>query len=97
MDSAPLNIFQNQVVPIGLHDVSKSFRPNLATPGVFSMGTEFIPVWKKVKIYKHFSKFQNFRRRMTKKMFFEEQYKDIDEFCCKIQAGIAGLVDAKTS
>ena len=28
MDSAPLNIFENQVIPTGLHDISKSFKPN---------------------------------------------------------------------
>ena len=49
MDSAPLNIFENQVIPTGLHDISKSFKPNLATTRVFSMGTKFIPVWKKSK------------------------------------------------
>ena len=44
MDTAPFNIFENQVIPTGLHDVPKSFRPNLATARVFSMGTKFIPV-----------------------------------------------------
>ena len=72
MDTAPINIFENQVLPTGLHDVSKSFRPNLATTRVFSMGTKFIPVWKNTKIWKPFSKFQDFRRRMNNKMFFEE-------------------------
>ena len=72
MDTAPMNIFENQVIPTGLHDISKSFRPNLATTRVFSMGTKFIPVWKNAKIWKPFSKFQDFRRRMTNKMFFEE-------------------------
>ena len=72
MDVAPLNIFENQVMPTGLHDVSKSFRPNLATTRVFSLGTKFIPKWKNVKIKKPFSKFEDFRRRMTNKMFFEE-------------------------
>jgi len=72
MDTAPINIFENQVLPTGLHDISKSFRPNLATTRVFSMGTKFIPVWKNTKIWKPFSKFQDFRRRMNNKMFFEE-------------------------
>ena len=72
MDTAPINIFENQVIPTGLHDISKSFRPNLATTRVFSMGTKFIPAWKKSKIWKPCSKFQDFRRRMTNKMFFEE-------------------------
>ena len=72
MDSAPLNIFENQVLPTGLHDVSRLFRPNLAATRVFSMGTKFIPTRKKAKIYKPLSKFQDFNRRMTNKMFFEE-------------------------
>ena len=72
MDSAPLNIFENQVLPTGLHDISKSFRPNLATTRVFSMGTKFIQIWKKTKIYKVFSKFLDFRRRMTNKMFLKK-------------------------
>ena len=42
MDVAPLKIFENQVIPTGLHDISKSFRPNLATARVFSMGTKLI-------------------------------------------------------
>ena len=48
MDVDTLNIFENQVIPQGLHDISKSFRPNVATTRVFSMGTKFIQVWKKV-------------------------------------------------
>ena len=72
MDVAPLNIFENQVLPTGVHDVSKSFRPNLATTRVFSLGTKFIPQWKSIKIKKPFSKFEDFRRRRTNKMFFEE-------------------------
>ena len=58
MNSAPLNIFENQVIPTGLHDVSKSFRPNLATTRVFSMGTKFIPVWKKTKYISLFLTFK---------------------------------------
>ena len=72
MNVAPLNIFENQVLPMGLHDISKSFRPNLATTRVFSLGTKFIPKWKNIKIKKPFFKFEDFRRRMTNKMFFEE-------------------------
>jgi len=36
MSVAPLNIFENQVVPMGLHNFSKVFRPNIATTRVFS-------------------------------------------------------------
>ena len=31
IDIAPLNVFENQVIPIGIHNLSKSFRPNMAT------------------------------------------------------------------
>ena len=27
IDIAPLNVFENQVIPIGIHNLSKSFRP----------------------------------------------------------------------
>jgi len=44
MHVAPISIFENQVIPMGLHNLSKSFKPNLATTRVFSLGTKFIPV-----------------------------------------------------
>ena len=31
MSFALLNLFENQVIPIGLHNLSKSFRPNIST------------------------------------------------------------------
>lgn len=37
---APLNIYKNQVLPIGIHNL---FRPNLATVRVLLLGTKFIP------------------------------------------------------
>ena len=43
MSIAPLNIYKNQVLPIGIHNLSKSFRPNLATIRVLSFGTKFRP------------------------------------------------------
>ena len=60
MDTAPINIFENQVISTGLHDISKSFRPNLATTRVFSIGTKFLPVWKNSKIWKPFLKISGF-------------------------------------
>ena len=36
IDIAPLNIFENQVVPVGVHNLSKSFKPNMATIRVLS-------------------------------------------------------------
>ena len=55
MDVAPVSIFENQVIPMGLHNLSKSFKPNLATTRVFSLGTKLIPVWKSMKIVKPFA------------------------------------------
>ena len=37
-----LNIYENQVIPVGLHNLSKSFRPNLSTILVLLSGTKFI-------------------------------------------------------
>ena len=31
MSIAPLNIYENQVIPVGLQNLSKSFRPDLTT------------------------------------------------------------------
>ena len=33
---------------------------------------KFIPAWKKVSVKKPFDGFNDFRRKMTNKMFFEE-------------------------
>jgi hypothetical protein len=49
MDVAPLNLFENQVIPVRIHNISKSFSPNLDTIRVLSLGTKFIPKWKKTK------------------------------------------------
>ena len=43
---ASRNIYENQVIPIGLHNLSKRFRPNISTVQVLSLGTIFIPKWK---------------------------------------------------
>ena len=69
-DVAPMNIFENQVIPTGIHNLSKSFRPNLATVQVLSLGMKYIPktqslVWKIM-----FSNFEDFKRRMNNQMFF---------------------------
>ena len=51
MTIAPLNIYENQVLPVGLHNLSKSFRPNLSTIRVLSRGAKFIPKWKFKKVF----------------------------------------------
>ena len=69
-DFAPMNIFENQVVPTGIHNLSKIFRPNLATIRVLSLGMKFIPKSATLKWKNIFSNFENFRQRMNNKMFF---------------------------
>ena len=43
MTTAALNIYKNQALPIGIHNLSKRFRPNLNTIQVLYSGTKFIP------------------------------------------------------
>ena len=44
IDIAPLNIFEKQIVPVGVHNLSKTFRPNMAPIRVLSLGTKFIQI-----------------------------------------------------
>jgi hypothetical protein len=46
LDIVPLNVFENKVIPVGIHNLSKSFRPNMTTIGVLSLGTKLIPKWR---------------------------------------------------
>ena len=65
-----MNIFENQVIPTGMHNLSKIFRPNLATFRVISLGMKFIPKSNTLKWRNIFSNFGKFRQRMNNKMFF---------------------------
>ena len=69
-DVAPMNIFENQVIPIGIHNISKIFRPNLATIRVLSLGMKFIPKTQLLQWKNNFANFEDFRRRLNNKMFF---------------------------
>ena len=69
-DIAPMNIFENQVIPTGMHNLSKMFRPNLATIRVLSLGMKFIPQSDTLKWKNVFSNFERFRQRISNKMFF---------------------------
>ena len=72
MSIAPMFIYENQVLPIGIHNLSKSFRPNLATIRVLSLGTKFSPKWKLEKRNNVFKYFNNFIRNMNNKIYFTE-------------------------
>ena len=43
MAIAPTFIYENQMLPTGIHNLSKSVGPNLATIRDLSLGTKFIP------------------------------------------------------
>ena len=60
------------MIPVGLHNLSKSFRPNLSTIRVLSLGTKFIPKWKFEKRNIAFMYFRDFLRRMQNKVYFTE-------------------------
>ena len=64
-DVAPMNIFENQVIPIGIHNLSKSFRLNLATIQVLSLGMKFIPKTQSISWKNNFSNFEDFKRIMN--------------------------------
>ena len=72
IDIAPLNIFENQIIPVGVHNLSKTFRPNMATIRVLSLGTKFIPKWRDNNLKNTFKKFGDFKRRLQNCMFFSE-------------------------
>ena len=65
-----MNIFENQVILVGIHNLSKSFRPNLATIRVLSLGTKFIPKWDTTKTGNTFKRFNEFKNQMNAKVYF---------------------------
>ena len=84
IDIAPLSIFENQVMPVGVHNLSKSFRPNMTTIHVLTLGTKFIPKWKKANVKQTFQKFGIFCRRLQNAMFFFVENKP-EVFCLNKQ------------
>ena len=64
MSIAPMFIYENQMLPTGIHNLSKSFRPNLATIRDLSLGTKFIPKYNFKKRNNTFKYFNNFVRRI---------------------------------
>ena len=70
MANAPMNIFENQVIPVGIHNLSKNFRPNLATIRVLSFGTKFIAKCDTTKTGNTFKRFNHFKKQMNSKVFF---------------------------
>jgi len=92
IDIAPMNIFENQIIPVGVHNLSKTFRPNMATIRVLSLGTKFIPKWRDANLKYTFRKFEDFKRRLQNKMYFSktalgtfclDNQSSKKSFCCK--------------
>ena len=69
---APMNIFENQVIPVGIQNLSESFRPNLAKIQVVSLGTNFIPRWSKTNTRNTFKRFNDFKNKMNTRVYFTE-------------------------
>ena len=61
IDVAPMHVFENQVIPVRIHNASKKFKPNLDTIRVLSFGTKFIPKWKKTNTSHTFKWFNEFK------------------------------------
>ena len=59
-------IFENQVIPVNVHNLSKRFRPNLAMTRVLLLGTKFIPKWNCHSKKKTVVEFNNFKRKSSK-------------------------------
>ena len=55
----PLISSRIQVIPIWVHNLSKAFRPNMATIHVLSLDTKFIPKWRDPNLKNTFKKFEN--------------------------------------
>ena len=69
IDIAPLNTFENQVIPIRVQNLSKSFRPNMASIRVLSLGTKFIPKWRDANLKQTFRKFGDLKGDCKKVCF----------------------------
>ena len=64
------NVYENQIVPVGVHKLSKSFRPNMATILVLFPGSKFIPKWRDANLKFTFKKFED--KVITKQNVFLE-------------------------
>ena len=63
IDRAPMHIFENQIIPVQIHNISKSFKPKLDTIRVLLLGTKFIPKWEKTKTTQTFKCFNYFKTK----------------------------------
>ena len=72
-----MHVFENQVIPVRIHNASKKFKPNLDTICVLSLGTTFIPKWKKTNTSHTFKWFNEFKNKLNKKFsyFLESESK----------------------
>ena len=72
MDIAPMNTFENQIIPVGIHNLSKSFRPNLNTIRVLSLGTKFNHKWDTTKMGNTLKRLNKFKNQMNAKASFSD-------------------------
>ena len=64
-----MHIFENHIIPVQIHNILKSFKPKLDTIRVLSLGTKFIPKWKKTKTIPTFKWFNDFKNKRNRKVY----------------------------
>ena len=67
IDEAPLSIFENQVIPVNIHNLLNSF--DLIW---LQLGKQIIPKWNQYYRKRTFADFNNFRRKLKNRAFFVE-------------------------
>ena len=69
IDTAPMHIFENHIIPVQIHNISKKFKPKLDTILVLSRGGNFIPKWEKTKTTQMFQWFNDFKNKLNRKVY----------------------------
>ena len=64
-----MHVVENQIIPVQIHNISKSFKPKLDTIRVLSLGTKVIPKWEKIKTTQMFKWFNDFKNKLNKKVY----------------------------
>ena len=88
MDITPMNVFENQVIPVRIHNLSNFFHPNLAMSRVLALGTKFIPKWDTTKTDNTLKRFNDFKKKSILKHFLwiwikARNFWEKQKFCLK--------------
>ena len=69
IDTALMHIFENQIIPVQIHNILKSFKSKLDTIQVLSQGTKLIPKWEKTKTTQTFKWVNDFKNKLNRKVY----------------------------